>query len=121
MSVRHFAVLSVLHRHGGLRQTDLAGVFGTDRTTTMKLVDDLERHGMLQRRPHAGDRRANALELTAAGEVARQNILERLSEQESIFLEPLSPAERMMLHELLLRLITASFERKRKLQINHEN
>jgi DNA-binding MarR family transcriptional regulator len=114
LSIRHFAVLSVVQRRQGLRQTDIGEVIGIDRTTTMKLLDELEHAGMLRRRPHAEDRRANALELTAKGRATRERILPRLVEQEAVFLQPLSPGERLLLQELLLRLITTSFDRKRK-------
>lgn len=113
LSVRHFAILSVLHYRGGLRQTDIGGVIGMDRTTTMKVIDELEARGMLRRTPHAEDRRANALELTARGRAWRERMLPLLAEQEAIFLEPLSAGERTLLHELLLRLVTAAFDRKR--------
>lgn len=113
LSVRHFAILSVLHHRGGLRQTDIAGVIGIDRTTTMKIIDELEHAGMLRRSPHAEDRRANALDLTSKGRAWRERMLPRIAEQESTFLESLSPGERTLLQEMLLRLVTASFDRKR--------
>jgi DNA-binding MarR family transcriptional regulator len=110
--VRHFAILSVLLYHGGLRQTDLGGVMGIDRTTMMKIIDDLEQRGMLRRSPHAEDRRANALDITAKGRHWRERMLPRLVEQESIFLAPLSQGERTLLQEILLRLVTSAFDRK---------
>lgn len=113
LSVRHFAILSVLHYRGGLRQTDIAGVIGMDRTTTMKIVDELEARGMLRRTPHADDRRANALDLTAKGRAWRARMLPRLADQEAVFLASLSPGERLLLQELLLRLVTDALIRKR--------
>src|SRR3546814_16375719 len=74
LSIRHFAILSVLHHRGGLRQTDIAGVIGIDRTTTMKIVDELERAGMLRRTTHPDDRRANAPELTSQGRSRREKM-----------------------------------------------
>jgi DNA-binding MarR family transcriptional regulator len=112
-SVRHFAVISLLHYRSGLRQTDIAGVLGIDRTTTMKIVDELERTGMVRRTPHAEDRRANALELTAKGRAWRERMLPRVVQQETLFLDSLSEGERTLLQELLLRLVTASLDRKR--------
>src|SRR3546814_11464831 len=86
-------------------------VIGSDRTTTMKIVDELERAGMLRRTPHADDRRANALDLTSKGRSWREKMLPRIVEQESTFLDSLSQGERTLLQELLLRLVTASFDR----------
>src|SRR3546814_4604399 len=89
LSIRHFAILSVLHHRGGLRQTDIAGVIGIDRTTTMKIVDELERAGMLRRTPHADDRRANALDLTSKGRSWREKMLPRRSEEHTSELQSL--------------------------------
>ncbi|NGY03692.1 MarR family winged helix-turn-helix transcriptional regulator [Solimonas terrae] len=113
LSIRHFAILSVLHHRGGLRQTDIAGVIGIDRTTTMKIVDELEQSGMVRRSPHSEDRRANALDLTDKGRAWRERMLPGVIEQEAVFLDSLSEGERTLLQELLLRLVTASFDRKR--------
>ncbi|WP_051362291.1 MarR family winged helix-turn-helix transcriptional regulator [Solimonas soli] len=112
LAARHFAIVGVLHARPGLRQTDLAGLIGIDRTTTMKIVDELEGRGMVRRAPHAEDRRANALELTAEGRAWRERVLPLLIEQETRFLAPLSAGERTLLQELLLRLVAASFDRK---------
>ncbi|MGH8444769.1 MAG: MarR family winged helix-turn-helix transcriptional regulator [Solimonas sp.] len=112
LNVRHFALVAVLHHRGGLRQTDIGAMLDADRTTTMKAVDDLEERGMLRRTPHASDRRANAVELTDAGRAWRERMLPRLGEQENAFLEPLSAGERTLLHELLLKLVAAAYDRK---------
>src|SRR3546814_18955435 len=104
LSIRHFAILSVLHHRGGLRQTDIAGVIGIDRTTTMKIVDELERAGMLRRTPHADDRRAKALDLTSKGRSWRAKMLPQIVEQETTFLDTLRPGYSPHLQELLLRL-----------------
>ena len=66
LQIRHFAVLSLIRRRAGLRQTDLCEVLGVDRTTMVKVVDDLEGAGLLRREPHAADRRAHALHKRAA-------------------------------------------------------
>ncbi|MFT4047528.1 MAG: MarR family transcriptional regulator [Solimonas sp.] len=112
LAARHFAIVGLLHRRSGLRQTDIAGVIGIDRTTTMKVIDGLERRGMVKRTPHAVDRRANALELTEKGRRWRERMLPRLAEREAVFLAPLSEGERTLMQELLLRLVSAAFDRK---------
>ncbi|MDB5972991.1 MAG: MarR family transcriptional regulator [Hydrocarboniphaga sp.] len=111
-SVRHFAVLGGLGRQSGLRQTDLCDTLGIDRTTIMKLVDDLERGGLLQRNRHPDDRRAYVLELTDAGQAAHARMLVPILAEEEQFLAPLSPGERALLQEMLLRLVERALDRK---------
>src|SRR3546814_4990742 len=36
LSIRHFAILSVLHHRGGLRQTDIAGVRSEEHTSELQ-------------------------------------------------------------------------------------
>lgn len=111
-SLRHFAVLSVIGWRGGQRQTDLGDALGLDRTTIMKVVDDLERRGMLSRARRAEDRRAYTVGLTEQGRAWRESVLPLIVEHEERFLEPLSPGERALLQEMLLRLVENSLIRK---------
>jgi DNA-binding MarR family transcriptional regulator len=111
-SIRHFAVLSMIRRHHGLRQTDLADMLGVDRTTMMKMADELEQRGLLQRIRSAEDRRAYSLELTAAGEAWYAETLLPIVAEEERFLAPLSPGERALLQEMLLRLVESALDRR---------
>jgi DNA-binding MarR family transcriptional regulator len=111
-SLRHFAVLSTLEWRAGLRQTDVGDVLGLDRTTTMKVVDDLESRGMLHRTRRTEDRRAYTLEITDAGRAWKESVLPLILAQEERFLSPLSPGERVLLQEMLLRLVENSLHRK---------
>ena len=46
---------------------DLAAVLGIDRPNATVLVDELERHGLVRRRPHPTDRRTKLVEATRKG------------------------------------------------------
>ena len=46
---------------------DLAAALGIDRPNATVLVDDLEAHGLVRRRPHPTDRRAKMVEATRKG------------------------------------------------------
>ncbi|WP_428309639.1 MarR family winged helix-turn-helix transcriptional regulator [Hydrocarboniphaga sp.] len=111
-SIRHFAVLSVIRRNAGLRQTDLSDMLGIDRTTMMKMADELEQRGLLQRIRSAEDRRAYALELTAAGQAWYTDALVPIIAEEERFLAPLSPGERALLQEMLMRLVENALDRR---------
>ncbi len=51
-----------------LRQKDLAASLGLDGSSIVRLLDNLEQGGLVERREEAGDRRAKTLHLTAAGQ-----------------------------------------------------
>jgi DNA-binding MarR family transcriptional regulator len=71
-------------------------------------IDELEKSGLVERRPHPTDRRAHALHVTDKGRetLARGRKLARHAQEE--LLAPLSAREREQLHDLLLRLALAS-------------
>jgi MarR family transcriptional regulator, transcriptional regulator for hemolysin len=49
-------------------QSALADMSGLDKTTMVVTIDELERTGLAERRPAAGDRRARIIAVTDAGE-----------------------------------------------------
>jgi MarR family transcriptional regulator, lower aerobic nicotinate degradation pathway regulator len=103
IELRHFAVLIVLADRGATLQRDLGAATGSDKAGIMRVVDDLERKGLAVRKAVPGDRRARAVELTAAGlelfdaaHVAAEPLAERLVAE-------LEPGEPERLAELLTR------------------
>ncbi|TCZ63191.1 MarR family winged helix-turn-helix transcriptional regulator [Roseicella aquatilis] len=61
-------VLSRLHRHPGLSQSELAEMLEVERATAGRMIDRMERRRWLVRRPDPADRRVNRLFLTAEAE-----------------------------------------------------
>ncbi|MGV2979863.1 MarR family winged helix-turn-helix transcriptional regulator [Camelimonas sp. ID_303_24] len=53
---------------GGVRQITLAARIGIEGASLVRLLDQLVGAGLIERRAHPQDRRANAIWLTAAGE-----------------------------------------------------
>src|SRR3954453_21559992 len=56
-----------LARKDGMTQTELAEILEVESPTLVRLLDGLEGQGLTERRPVAGDRRANQIALTPAG------------------------------------------------------
>ena len=73
-------VLSRLHRHPGINQSELAEMLEVERATAGRMIDRLERRNWLIRRPDPDDRRVNRLYLTAEAE-AIQAEMGRIAEQ----------------------------------------
>lgn len=62
-----FAALTLIDANAGLNQTQLGRVMGINRAAVMALVNRLADRGCVARAAVPGDKRANALRLTAAG------------------------------------------------------
>jgi DNA-binding MarR family transcriptional regulator len=62
-----YSVLVLIADNPGRKQTAIAAALGIKRANFVTLARGLDDRGLIERRPVAGDGRANALHLTAAG------------------------------------------------------
>ena len=87
------SVLAHLAPHDGIQQGALAEILEVEPITLTRLVDRLEEMGLVERRPHATDRRIRLLRLTeaahpkladifAVGAVTRGEAMEGVSEED---------------------------------------
>jgi DNA-binding MarR family transcriptional regulator len=68
-----YSVLVLIADNPGRKQTEIAEVLGIKRANFVTLVHGLEQRGLVERVPSVTDKRANALHLTAEGEVFLAN------------------------------------------------
>lgn len=91
-------VLALLDHNEGIHQGRLADLMEVEPITLGRMVDKLQALGLIERRPHASDRRVWLLHLTAAarpkleqlrelGEVTRGEALAGVSEQDRAYLQ----------------------------------
>jgi DNA-binding MarR family transcriptional regulator len=108
LTTRMWGALNVLAAEGTTTQQFLGRCAGIDPSSMVATIDDLEARGFVERRPHPSDRRAHAVHITERGRevLARGRRVAREAQQE--LFAPLSDEERKSLHELLMRLATAS-------------
>ncbi|MGI8902855.1 MAG: MarR family winged helix-turn-helix transcriptional regulator [Solirubrobacteraceae bacterium] len=108
LTPRMWGALNVLDAQEAITQQALGKVARIDPSSMVATIDELEAKGLMQRRPHPSDRRANALHLTELGRqtLGRARELARGAQDE--LLAPLSAPEREQLHALLLRLALAT-------------
>lgn len=92
LSDASWAPLMHLHELGdGISQSELAAAVGLDGSSLVRLLDLLVEQGLIERRPHASDRRVKLVQLTAAGRKTVLSIRKRLGSVESELLRDVHP------------------------------
>ncbi|PYP30015.1 MAG: hypothetical protein DMD49_11615 [Gemmatimonadetes bacterium] len=105
LTPRGWVVLSALAEGGPRPQIDLATATGTDRTVMTYLLDDLERHDLIERARDPSDRRSYQIHLTRRGEETHRTVASGLAAQADTLLRPLDAPERRRLTDLLARVV----------------
>ena len=104
---RHAGVLLQLDRGGPVTQRDLILRLGSDKSTMVRTIDELEARGLAVRRPHPTDRRAHAIEATESGRAVLAEIHSRAETAGQSLLAGFEPDERSQLLRLLRRFVDA--------------
>jgi DNA-binding MarR family transcriptional regulator len=99
-----FSSLALISANPGISQSELSREIAMDKSVTVSLLDDLERRGWAARQRSTQDRRRHALYITPDGERELEEIFAVVSKTENAVLHQLSPAELMLLSELLDRM-----------------
>lgn len=89
---------------GPMTMSELAERMGCEPSNATFVIDKLEKQGLLERHPHATDRRAKQLVLTVEGVALRERLTELLVQDSP--LAGLTPAEQRVLQGLLHRAVT---------------
>lgn len=97
-------MLQVIAANPGLAQSRLAEAMEVDRSTIVKVVDQLEARGLIVREPSPHDKRSHCLRLTDEGRVSLRRMQELMRRHEDEFTRVLTPDERELLIRLLERL-----------------
>lgn len=101
---RGYFVLSAAVQGGAGSQRALAERLGVDRTVMTYLLDDLEREGLVERRPDPADRRNRHVLATEQGVERWRRLHERVSLAERQLLEVLSEDARETFRATLCKL-----------------
>lgn len=103
----HFAVLTGLSDFGPLAQHDIADRLGLQRPHVAGHIDQLQRHGLVQRERDPEDRRRQRVALTPAGTRLARQLMKVAGASQDDLLVGLSEAERDTLTALLRRVVSA--------------
>ncbi len=102
---RVFGMLATLASAGPRSQQQLGELLGVNRTIMVKVVDDLEAAGLLERKRNPADRRSYALEPTQAGLAKLAELGPAVQKAEAGFTAPLESTGRERLNALLRKLL----------------
>jgi len=111
ISVTQCYALDGLVRNGPLTLNQLASHLYLDKSTVSRVVNAMERKGLIARRPHSDDRRAVMLDATDEGRQLCELIRSDLEEQEKRLIADFEPETRAAMIELIGRLAKAAEER----------
>jgi DNA-binding MarR family transcriptional regulator len=103
-TLQMWRVLAALRERDGRRMGDLSDTTSIEVSTLTRLVDNMEKKGLVARRRDAGDARAVLLHATPAGRRLTQRILPIAERYEAVALAGFSAGEAATLKAALRRL-----------------
>lgn len=98
------ALLTTLQRPG-LDQVTLSREIYIDTSTVAGVLDRLESRGLLQRRASPEDRRVRLLYVTEEGQALLKDANAAVLNTQEWLMEPLTPGDRALFMELMLRVL----------------
>jgi DNA-binding MarR family transcriptional regulator len=102
LSPPQMGALLALDPEAPVPMSELAGQLHCDNSNVTGIVDRLEGHGLVERRPAAYDRRVKMLAVTEAGAAVRARLAEKMDEPPAA-LQRLSAEDARALRDLLAR------------------
>lgn len=102
LSMWGYVVLTALDRSPIRTQNALAEAIGADKTRIIPTLDELQRHGHIERTPDPDDRRARLLAITESGRAVKDAVQADIQRGEEQWLGTLSANER----EVFLRVLS---------------
>jgi DNA-binding MarR family transcriptional regulator len=106
------ASLRAIQARPGVDQLRLAQAIKLDRNTIAGVVRRLQEKKLIARKQDPKDRRSNLLFITTAGEELLAELLPAADRAQRRMLNPLKPAERKLLLELIVRVVNQDISKK---------
>lgn len=98
------STLFMIAERPGISQMEIADAFCNDRSGTFRIVQGLEKQGLLRREVDQTEKRRQNLYLTVEGEKVATALKRDIRKQEETFFQALQPKERVELRRLLAKL-----------------
>jgi DNA-binding MarR family transcriptional regulator len=113
LTVPQYGILRRLYEQEGLSASDLVKQVYTDSSTMMAILDRLEKNDLIQRIPHATDRRMNNILLTDQAKEFLPELMARVIELEKSMTKELSEEELKNLRSGLTKLYEFAISKQR--------
>jgi len=107
MRVVDFSVLTLIAHNPGITSRQLSAALAILPPNLVGMVRQLEERGLIDKRPHPNDRRAQGLHLTPAGEALQAETQQVVASLETEAVTHLSEQERQTLISLLRKVYQA--------------
>lgn len=104
LSIPEWRLVAVIAEHADITQQDIAVRTRMDKVVVSRAAASLVQRGLIGKRPHASDRRAQCLFLTEAGRTLYDNVVPKARALEAEIFACLAPSERATLVRLLRRI-----------------
>ncbi len=108
LSVAQFASLLMLSQKPGMTVADVARAVSTARQSANEMLSGLERAGLVERRPHPSDRRAQQVFLTDAGRARLDEAMPTVRAVEAKLSEGFTADQLAVVHAWLKRMTEAT-------------
>jgi DNA-binding MarR family transcriptional regulator len=105
LTPRTWGAMNVLDVEGPASQHTIGRLTGTDPSSMVATIDELEERGLVQRRRHPSDRRAHELHITEAGYETLRRGRKLAGQAQAELLSPLNETEREQFHDMLRRIV----------------
>jgi DNA-binding MarR family transcriptional regulator len=99
--ISHYSVLVIVNANPGLAQSEIADAVGIEPARLVRVLDELERRGLIQRMRSTSDRRSHALFLTAEGQKSFERFKRLARQHEAHIIARIGPAKYKSLIRLL--------------------
>jgi len=100
-----FPIVNTLWKADNISQQAVAETLGYDRHRISRMIDELEKLGWVERRPHPDNRRENLVALTPMAKEQEQAINQALGSAVGDALKGISPEARKQTVESLIKII----------------
>lgn len=101
------ALLNLIGINPGVSQKQLSDVVVLKKSALTKAINEMESEGLIERRKTDGDKRFNALFLSAKGQALTDQLKADMTAAQDRHLAPLSQSERDQFFDMIWRLINA--------------
>jgi len=102
---RYLGLLMIIEANPGQPQSRLAEAVAIQRSSLVAILDQLEREGIVERRPSPRDRRSKSVRLTERGAAMLADLAAEADAHEAALTEGLSEAERATMAAALDRIV----------------